>query len=84
LLYYLIMCRSLTYAQKAARVLERSGITSIVTKAPQSATDKGCAYCVKVSENRLADALRALKNAGLGPGRVFMLGPGGTVREAMR
>jgi hypothetical protein len=84
MLHYLIMCRSLTYAQRAARVLERSGITAIVTKAPQGAVQEGCAYCVKVSERRLTDALRALKNADLGPGRVFLQEPSGEFREVSR
>lgn len=82
--HYLIMCRSLTYAQRAARVLERIGITAIVTKAPQGTGHEGCAYCVKVSEKRLAESLTALKNADLGPGKVFMLGPGGEILHEVR
>lgn len=81
MLHYLIMCRSLTYAQRAARVLERAGITAIVTKAPQGVATEGCGYCVKVSERRLADALHALNNAGLAPGKVFLLGPDGAAQE---
>lgn len=34
--YCLIMCRSLTYAQRSSQVLERAGITATVLKAPQS------------------------------------------------
>ena len=32
---YLLMCRSLTYAQKSVKLLERSGITAAVVKAPR-------------------------------------------------
>ena len=78
--YYFVMCRSLTYAQRAARVLERAGITGIVTKAPQGASDKGCAYSVKVSETRLKEALEVLRRAGLGTGHVF-LQTGGRLQE---
>lgn len=81
MLHYLIMCRSLTYAQRAARVLERSGITAFVTRAPRGVTHDGCGYCVKVSERRIADALEALSGAGLGPGRVFLTDSGGAVSE---
>ena len=35
---YLIMCRSLTYAQRAARVLERAGIGAGIIKAPAGLT----------------------------------------------
>jgi len=78
--YYLITCRSLTYAQRAARALENSGISAIVTKAPQG-VQEGCSYCVKVSERRLTDALTAINSAGLGPGKVFLLEPSGEARE---
>ena len=81
MLQYLIMCRSLTYAQRAAKVLERAGITAIVSRAPQDASPEGCAYCVKVSERRLADALRTLKGSGLGPGRVLLQEDSGALRE---
>ncbi len=73
MLQYLIMCRSLTYAQRAAKALERAGITAIVTKAPQGSSDSGCAYCVKVSEKRMPDALRVLKVNGLNPGKILLL-----------
>lgn len=72
MVHYLMMCRSLTYAQRTARVLEKAGITAIVTKAPQELTTDGCGYCVKVSERRLADALVSLNRAGLPPVKVFV------------
>lgn len=81
MLHYLIMCRSLTYAQRAAKALERNGITAIVKKAPQGITSGGCAYCVQVSEKRLSDALRVLKGAGLGPGKVLLQQGERTFRE---
>lgn len=81
MLNYLLMCKSLTYAQRANRTLERSGITSVITKAPKSATGIGCGYCVKVTEKKLAPALAALNEAGLGPARVFLQSAGGAVSE---
>ena len=41
---YLIMCRSLTWAQRSAALLERGGITASVVKAPQGLSPSGCAY----------------------------------------
>ena len=41
---YLLMCRSLTYAQKSVKLLERSGITAAVVKAPQGLSSSGCGY----------------------------------------
>ena len=73
MVYYLLTCRSLTYAQRTAKALERAGITAIVTKIPQSISHTGCRYCVKVSARYFSDALAALKNAGLFPIKVYAL-----------
>ena len=75
------MFRSLTYAQRGARVLERSGISASIAKAPLKATDKGCSYCVRISEPRLNSALSALEGAGIGHGRVLRIGEGGEYGE---
>lgn len=81
MLQYLLMCRSLTYAQRASRTLERSGVTAIITKVPKSVSKQGCGYCVKVSEKNLARSLSALKSAGLGPSRVFVAETDGSFCE---
>jgi len=81
MLQYLLMCRSLTYAQRASRALERIGITAIITKAPKSVTGQGCNYCVKVSERNLVKSLSTIKEAGLGPSRVFLVSHDGSVSE---
>lgn len=75
------MCRSLTYAQRASKLLDKSGITATVTKIPKSAAGSGCNYCIKVSERRLTDALEILNYNSLGPIRVFLLSHDGSVCE---
>lgn len=40
----LIVCRSLTYAQRTSVVLEREGISSIVLRAPAQLSDKGMRF----------------------------------------
>jgi rhodanese-related sulfurtransferase len=80
-LKYLIMCRSLTYAQRSAKALENAGITAVVSKAPQGITNAGCAYCVKVSERRLQDALRVMRASGLEITKVFEVAPSGEITE---
>lgn len=71
----LIMCRSLTYAQRASAVLERSGITAAVSRAPQELTAGGCGYCVKIAPRRLREALRVLDRARLPYGRLYRYEP---------
>ena len=61
MLYYLIVCRSLTYAQRTAASLERAGITARVLRSPKSISGEGCSHSVKISQRRLPDALRVLQ-----------------------
>jgi len=70
---YIFMCRSLTYAQRASRALERAGISGFVGKAPQSVSGNGCGYCVSVAygkENRAAQVLRGEK---LLQGKIYLV-----------
>ena len=81
MVYYLITCRSLTYAQKAARTLERVGITAALMRTPKGLSSEGCSYCVKVSERRAAVALRILKETDTRISRVYIQYPTGELRE---
>ncbi len=81
MVYYMLICRSLTYAQRTAKALEHAGITSILTKVPQHISPDGCGYCVKVSSNKVSNALIALKNAELYPIKIFVLYADGNYGE---
>ena len=67
---YLIMCRSLTYAQRSARLLERAGITATVVKAPQGLSTSGCGYAVMLRK-RFDEAVLHLKKNQLLQGKLF-------------
>lgn len=80
---YLIICRSLTYAQRTAKVLEHAGISALVMRPPIKIPEKGCIYCVKISEKRLRDALVALNNEGMSHGKIYILYADGSGGEVM-
>lgn len=75
--YYLLLCRSITYAQRMSRALERSGITSRFFRPPMGLSDRGCSYAVRVGERDLPAALERLRAEGLMPMRVFYTDGGG-------
>lgn len=81
MLQYLLICKSLTYAQRASRMLERRGITATVTKAPNLTGVNGCGYCIKLSEKNLTKAIKALNESKLGPTKIFVLQGNGTANE---
>ena len=81
MVYYLIICRSLTYAQRTAKVLERVGITAYIMRTPRVIAGEGCSHAVRVSQRRMSEAMRALSRAGLPVQRIFALEPDGSYRE---
>ncbi len=82
-MHYLLTFRSLTYAQRAARVLERAGITGTVSRVPKAAAAHGCAYCVIIGAHHRDRSLPLLSSAGLSPERVLLRHPDGTLEAAV-
>ena len=78
-MYYLLTYRSLTYAQRSARILERAGVTGTVSRLPKAASPKGCAYCVAVAGRHLDRAMDILRRAGFSPMRVITRRDDGTL-----
>ena len=64
-MHYILMCRSMTTAQKAVRVLQNAGIFASAAKAPQSANPGGCTYGAKVAARNLNSAMAQLERAGI-------------------
>lgn len=81
MVYYLIICRSLTYAQRTSAVLERAGITAHIMRSPKSIDAEGCSHAVKVSERNLSLSLTLLAREGLSPKRVYIVSADGTYNE---
>ena len=81
MIYYLIICRSLTYAQRTARILECAGISGHIMRAPKLISKEGCGYCVKIAERRRTDALRILQREGMAPKQVFLQDADGVFSE---
>lgn len=79
---YLLICRSLTYAQRVAKALENSGISAVVTRTPYEISSQGCGYSVKISEARFSHALLVLKAAGLSPIKIYTIYSDGHIMEA--
>ena len=61
---YLILCKSLTNAQRASLLLERRGLSASVVKAPQHLRENGCGYALSLYR-RLDEAVSLLQNNSL-------------------
>ena len=81
MLYYLIVCRSLTYAQRTAAALERAGIGARTVRSPKSISGEGCSHCVRVARQDLEHGLMVLRQVRLEPKRVFAAQSDGSYTE---
>ncbi len=70
--HYLILARSVTYAQRMQRALDRAGISSRVYRAPRDLTNLGCAYALRLAPRDLREALLTLHREGLNPVQIFL------------
>ena len=70
---HLILCKSLTNAQRASLLLDRKGINATVIKAPQPLRGNGCGYALSLNR-RLPEAVRILRSANLLTGRIYSRG----------
>lgn len=68
--YYWILCRSLTHAQRAAALLERKGITALISRAPQGSDPRGCGHAVKI-KSKLREAIQILRDAKIPFGKIL-------------
>lgn len=84
MLNYLLVCRSVTYAQRTARVLDNAGIGAVVLRTPRGLHVNGCSYCVKINERHMSEALVVMKEAGLPPVRVFAQSDAGAFGELLQ
>ena len=74
--HYIILARSVTYAQRMQKSLGRAGIRCHVFRPPRDLTDMGCAYAVRIAVSDLPGALTALHRDGLDPVQIFLFQKG--------
>lgn len=78
---YLLLCRSITHAQRMSAALGRIGVRGRVTRPPVGLTNMGCAYAVSVGASYYERAMQELAAARLTPERVFLVSDDGAYRE---
>ena len=79
--YYLIICRSLTFAQRTAAVLDKIGIPAAIQRVPRAISTEGCSHAVKIPQRKLPDALEALARVELTPKHIYITAGDGVYRE---
>ena len=70
--YYLMLARSITYAQRMHKQLEHVGIRSQILRPPREITELGCAYALRIGMEDLTGAKMVLRKVGLSPVQIFL------------
>ena len=70
--HYIILARSVTYAQRMQKSLSRAGVRCQIFRPPRDLTDLGCAYAVRVAVSVWPEVLTALHRDGLNPVQIFL------------
>lgn len=76
-----IIFKSVTYAQRAERLLASKGIPSNVMKAPFGKIIGSCAYGVRISDKNIVTAIDIIKESKLPLVDIMMKQPDGTYRR---
>lgn len=77
---FLIIVKSITYAQRALGILSRNGISSNIIKPPVSLGKGSCSYALKIKEINPEKAVSVLKSSNIPISGVFAIN-GGNYKE---
>ena len=66
--YYLFAARSVTHAQRMARLLSDAGISAKIRRAGAAITERGCGYTLEIPRRHAARAMQAAESRRTGAG----------------
>ncbi len=78
---WLITFRSVTFAQKGERLLNKSGISCMLQRTPKILSERGCGYCLRLQMKDAMAAVELLQEHGVNYGKIYALTEGGVPQE---
>lgn len=78
---YLISFRSVTYAQRGERLLNRAGERCSLHRTPRWMEEQGCGYSLRLQTGSIARAVQLLRTAQLPLGKVYLRQEDGRLEE---
>lgn len=78
---YFITFRSVTYAQRAERVLGRSGIRCSLQRTPRWMEEQGCGYSLRVQTDSIRTAAQLLRQEQLPLRKIYAQREDGKLEE---
>ena len=78
---YLITFRSVTYAQRGERVLNRAGERARVQRTPRWMEEQGCGYSLRLQTDNIERAVALLRGEQLPMRKVYLRREDGSLEE---
>ena len=78
---YYITFRSVTPAQRGENLLRKNGFRCVLQRTPRWMQENGCGYCLRLSTDRIGEAVHLLERAGMQYRKVYLLRPEGDTEE---
>lgn len=78
---YFITFRSVTYAQRAERILKDAGLRCTLQRAPRAMEERGCGYAVHLRYADFSGALAMLRQAQVPMRKVYVRTAEGLTEE---
>ncbi|MBQ8835125.1 MAG: DUF3343 domain-containing protein [Oscillospiraceae bacterium] len=79
--FYYITFRSVTFAQRGEKVLQKSGIRCTLQRTPRWMEEQGCGYCLKLWTKDVTPAVDVLRQNGVGMRKVYSQRQDGQLEE---
>jgi hypothetical protein len=80
---WLITFRSVTYAQRGEKVLRSGKISCQMQRTPKHLTERGCGYCLRLSETDALKGVMLLRREKLAYEKIYALLEYGRTEERM-
>ena len=69
---YFITVRSITFGQRAERILRKGGIACTLQRTPKWMEEQGCGYCLRLRTDDIMPALQLLRGSQVPFRRVYV------------
>ena len=79
--FYYITFRSVTYAQRGERIMQKEGIRCVLLRTPRWMEQQGCGYCLRLWTDEVRPALHLLQREQIPYRKVYIQGRDGQLEE---
>lgn len=79
--HYYVTFRSVTFAQRARRLLEQEGYRCALQRTPRWMEAQGCGYCLRFWLENIAQPVRILREGGIPVRKIYIQQDDGRLEE---